>query len=35
MMAICDIFGALSAADWPYKKAVPPERAGNPGNVGA
>jgi len=27
MMTICDIFDALSAADRPYKKAVPPERA--------
>jgi len=27
MMAICDIFDALSAADRPYKKAVPVERA--------
>ena len=27
MMTICDIFDALSAADRPYNKAVPPERA--------
>jgi HD-GYP domain-containing protein (c-di-GMP phosphodiesterase class II) len=27
IMTICDIFDALSAADRPYKKAVPPERA--------
>ena len=27
MMTICDIFDALSAADRPYKKAVPAERA--------
>ncbi len=27
MMTICDIFDALSAADRPYKKAVPVERA--------
>jgi len=27
MMTICDIFDALSAADRPYKKAVPSERA--------
>jgi len=27
MMTICDIFDALSAADRPYKKALPPERA--------
>ena len=27
IMTICDIFHALSAADRPYKKAVPPERA--------
>ncbi len=27
MMTICDIFDALSAADRPYKKAVPPQRA--------
>ena len=27
MMTICDIFDALSAADRPYKKAVPPDRA--------
>ena len=27
MMTVCDIFDALSAADRPYKKAVPPERA--------
>ncbi len=27
MMTICDIFDALSAADRPYKKAVPRERA--------
>ncbi|MBZ5698449.1 MAG: GAF domain-containing protein [Acidobacteriia bacterium] len=29
IMTICDIFDALSAADRPYKKAVPPERALN------
>ncbi|MFB3125884.1 MAG: HD domain-containing phosphohydrolase, partial [Candidatus Acidiferrales bacterium] len=27
IMTICDIFDALSAADRPYKKAVPPEHA--------
>jgi len=27
IMTICDIFDALSAADRPYKQAVPPERA--------
>ena len=27
MMTICDIFDALSAADRPYKKAVPVTRA--------
>ena len=27
MMTICDIFDALSAADRPYKKAVPVENA--------
>src|ERR1019366_9786945 len=27
IMTICDIFDALSAADRPYKKAVPPDRA--------
>jgi len=27
MMTICDIFDALAAADRPYKRAVPPERA--------
>jgi HD-GYP domain-containing protein (c-di-GMP phosphodiesterase class II) len=27
MMAICDIYDALTAADRPYKKALPPERA--------
>jgi HD-GYP domain-containing protein (c-di-GMP phosphodiesterase class II) len=27
IMTICDMFDALSAADRPYKKAVPPERA--------
>jgi len=27
MMTICDMFDALSAADRPYKKAVPPARA--------
>jgi len=27
MMTVCDIFDALSAADRPYKKAVPPDRA--------
>ena len=27
MMTICDIYDALSAADRPYKKAVPPEAA--------
>jgi HD-GYP domain-containing protein (c-di-GMP phosphodiesterase class II) len=27
MMTICDMFDALSAADRPYKKAVPPQRA--------
>ena len=27
MMTVCDIFDALSAADRPYKRAVPPDRA--------
>ena len=27
MMAICDVFDALSAADRPYKNAVPVDRA--------
>ena len=27
MMAICDIFDALSASDRPYKRAVPTNRA--------
>jgi response regulator RpfG family c-di-GMP phosphodiesterase len=27
MMAICDIYDALTASDRPYKKALPPERA--------
>jgi len=27
MMAICDIFDALSASDRPYKRAIPPDRA--------
>jgi response regulator RpfG family c-di-GMP phosphodiesterase len=27
IMTICDIFDALSAADRPYKKAIPPDRA--------
>jgi HD-GYP domain-containing protein (c-di-GMP phosphodiesterase class II) len=27
MMTICDIFDALAAADRPYKRAVPAERA--------
>ncbi len=27
IMTVCDIFDALSAADRPYKKAVPPDRA--------
>lgn len=27
MMTICDIYDALAAADRPYKRAVPPERA--------
>ncbi len=27
MMAICDVYDALTAADRPYKRALPPERA--------
>ena len=27
LMAICDVYDALTAADRPYKRALPPERA--------